>query len=68
LLSDLDPNVLGPGIAVGVIPLLYAFIGAAGFLIADIHCSFREPPLSPAAEGTEQAKAIVERVVEKERR
>jgi hypothetical protein len=68
LLCNLDPDTLGPGIAVSVITLLYASIAAAGFLIGDMRRSFQDPPPVPPAEDGEQAKEIIDRVVEQERR
>jgi len=81
ILSDLDPNSLGASFAVAILTTLYAFIGAAGFLIMDVRHAFKEVPNDspssdlraatdtvPPAEGMEQAKEIIDRVVERERR
>jgi hypothetical protein len=70
--NNLDPDTLGPGIAVSVITLLYASIAAACFLIGDMRRSFKALPptdsFSRCSEGGEQAKEIIDRVVEHERR
>ena len=49
---------------VALLPTLYAFIAAAGFLIGDMRRCFKNPPPAPPAEGAEQAKEIIDRVVE----
>ncbi|MCL2006295.1 MAG: hypothetical protein FWG73_09075 [Planctomycetaceae bacterium] len=64
MLSAFDPEIFGPGLAICLLTTLYAFIAAAGFLIADMWSSFEDPPPSPPAEGMEQVKEIIDRVVE----
>ena len=70
MLCDIDLDTFGAGVFVSMLPTLYAFIGAAGFLIVDMwksgDCGV---PSSPApCEGIDQAKEIIDRVVENERR
>jgi hypothetical protein len=67
-LADLDPVKIGPNFMMSMLTTLYAFIGAAGFFIADMYSSFRTPPPLPPAEGTEQAKEIIDNVIKGERR
>ncbi|MDR0327210.1 MAG: hypothetical protein LBI05_02825 [Planctomycetaceae bacterium] len=50
MLADVDPDKIAPGFFVCMLTTLYAFIVAAGFLLAD---SFQD---SPPAEDTEQQK------------
>jgi len=64
MLSDFEPEHLGAGSVIALLTTLYAFLAAAGFLIADMWNSFRDPPPVPPAEGTEQAKEIIDRAVE----
>ena len=68
MLADFAPDLAGAGFAVAMLTTLFGFIAAAGFLIADIRHGFKDPPSLPPAEGTEQAKAIIDRAVESERR
>jgi hypothetical protein len=71
VLSNLDPDTLGPGVAVSMITVLYAFITAIGFLVADMVSENRSggiPSSLDDAEKTEQVKEILDRAVENERR
>jgi len=71
MLSDFDPDTLGPGVAVSMITVLYAFIAAIGFLVADMVSENRSggiPSSLDDAEKTEQVKEILDRAVENERR
>ena len=79
MLSDVNPETIGSGFSVTMLTTLYAFVAAIGFLIVDMtwsgwtgnyttsQCS---PPLSSPAfsESVEQAKEILDRTVENERR
>jgi hypothetical protein len=66
MLADLDPDKIGSGFYVCMLTTFYAFIAAAGFLIADMRRGFQDPPPVPPAEGMEQAKAIIDKAVEDE--
>ena len=68
MLADLDPNTIGAGFMVSSLTTLYGFIAAAGFLIADMRRSFRDPPPQPPVEGMEEAKRIIDNVVAGEQR
>ena len=71
MLSDLDPDTIGSGLAVAMLTTLYAFIAAIGFLLADMVSENRSggiPSSLDDAEKTEQVKEILDRVVENERR
>jgi len=72
MLSNLNPDTLGPGLAVSLITAFYSLIVAIGFLIADIRSESGNSgvPSSPVPldENTEQAKEIIDNVVAKERR
>jgi hypothetical protein len=64
MLADIDPERVGTGFAVTMLPTLYGFIAAAGFLSAAMRRSFQYLSPSSPAEGTEQAKEIIDRAVE----
>ena len=71
MLSDLDLDTFGAGLAISMITTLYAFIAAIGFLIADTVSENRSggvPSSLDDSEKTEQAKEIIDRAVENERR
>ena len=72
MLSDIDPELLGCGFLVSMLTTLYGFIGAACFLISDMMSpwtALRSVPGSlDGSEDVEQAKQIIDNVVEKERR
>ena len=72
MLCDLDPDTVACGFLVSMITTLYGFIGAAGFLISDMRSpgtALRSVPGSlDDSEDVEQAKQIIDNVVEKERR
>jgi len=71
MLGGIDPETFAPGFTVAMLTTLYAFIAAAGFLIADMRHSgdcARVPVTSTTlSESMEQAKEIIDRVVEAER-
>jgi len=71
MLSDLNPKTIGTGFLVSMLTTLYGFLAAAGFLIVDMVKSGDygrvSSSSSDASEGTEQAREIIDRVVEKER-
>ena|GEM_PF-2229433 len=65
MLSSLDLDTFGIGYVIAMNTTLYGFIAAAGFLIVDMMLrGFNDSPPLPPAEGTEQAKEIIDRVVE----
>jgi hypothetical protein len=65
MLTDVDLELIGAGFYVCMLTTFYAFVAAAGFLIADMCRGFQDPPPSvPPAEDTEQAKAIIDKAVE----
>jgi hypothetical protein len=71
MLVDLDPELIGVGFFVSMLTTLYAFIAAAGFLLADMcrRSGDYGVPSSPVpCEGIEQAKEIIDNVVARERR
>jgi hypothetical protein len=68
MLADLDPDRVAVDFLVTMLSTLYAFIAAAGFLLADIIRGFKDPPPLPPAEGAEHAKEIIDRAVEAQRR
>jgi len=68
MLANLNPELVGAGFSVAMLTTLYGFIAAAGFLIADMRRGFKDPLTLPPVEGTEQAKGIIDRAVENERR
>jgi len=72
VLTHLNPQTFGAGYFVSMLTTLYGFLAAAGFLIADMVKSGDYgrvvPSSSEPSEGTEQAKEILDRAVEKERR
>jgi hypothetical protein len=70
MLANLNPDTICAGFMVLTLTTLYGFIAAIGFLIVDsIKSGNDKTPSSPAlSDETEQAKQIIDRVVEKERR
>ena len=70
--SNLNPQTFGAGYFVSMLTTLYGFLAAAGFLITDMVKSGDYGRVVPSSaepsEGTEQAKEILDRAVEKERR
>jgi hypothetical protein len=76
-LADLDPDKVGFGFATCMTLTVYAVLAATGFLLADIRePGTVSPPVSPvSANGdkvagslTDEAKKIIDNVVERERR
>ena len=72
MLCDFKPEYFGAGVLVSMLTTLYGFIAAAGFLIADVispGTAMRSVPGSlDGSEDIEQAKQIIDNVVERERR
>jgi len=75
MLSNLNPDTFGAGFMVSMLTTLYGFLAAAGFLVVDMlrseDCAIHQlspPSSSDPSEEMEQAKEIIDRVVEKERR
>ena len=72
MFSDLNPQTIGSGFMVAMLTTLYGFFAAIGFLMVDMLRSDSGDygvPASPALSGEmEQAKEIIDKVVEKERR
>jgi len=70
MLTNLDPDTFGAGFAVTMLTTFYGFLAAIGFLIADMVSGKKGGvPSSPVhSEEIEQARQIIDRVVENERR
>ena len=64
MLSSLNLDTFGIGYVIAMNTTLYGFIAAAGFLIVDMLRGFNDSPSLPPAEGTEEAKEIIDRAVE----